>query len=345
MTYLDERIPKIVNRIHAKFSLTPPIPVEDIVSRYADLFYDDLPNKIDGLCLGLKQGRGKPKVILNKNTLKTRKRFTLGHELGHILIPSHYGNIIEHFRNQIENNESNPSENINVDYWIREKEADSFSSLLLMPQKYMEELFIEFTSINGQLQAKSAIQHLLNECDVSIHAAFIRSSKFLPKNNIICMANGSSNLINIQKSQDTNIPYRSAEEYFNLSEDQIPNGIKEKFDIGPYNFVNWWFPLLEPPEINKSSDWRALLKSSIDYEFNEESEEERKDIAQSLTGILAHINSRQNKKDLKEMYSNAIHRIEADNKYKKMLKNKDFQDFLLIKIDEMIKKRKNFNKQ
>lgn len=340
MNYLDERIPKIVNRIHTRFSLTLPIPVEDIVSRYADLFYDDLPNKMDGLCLGLKQGRGKPKVILNKNTLNTRKRFTLGHELGHILIPSHHGNIIEHFRNQKENNEGVYSENANVDYWIREREADHFSSLLLMPQKYMENLFFEFTSIDGQLQAQSAIKHLLGECDVSIHAAFIRSSKFLPKNNIVCMANEISQYIHQGKSHDTNIPYRSAEEYFNLSEDQIPNGIKEEFNIGPYKFVNWWFPLLEPPEINNSLDWRILLKSSIDHEFNEESDEERKNIAKSINGILAYINSKPNKQTLKEIYSNAIHRIESDKNYKKLLENKDFQGFLIKKIEEMIERRR-----
>jgi len=87
---------RIARRLVERLALTPPVNIKSLVRSYADLSFRHIPEPgVDGICLNLKVPGKRPKVVVNSGNPTTRKRFTLAHELGHILIPWHLGSIID----------------------------------------------------------------------------------------------------------------------------------------------------------------------------------------------------------------------------------------------------------
>ncbi|WP_428983137.1 ImmA/IrrE family metallo-endopeptidase [Phytohabitans maris] len=48
----------------------------------------DWPYNCDGLTVGLTSG-SRPQIFIKSSSNKPRERFTVGHELGHVLLPWH----------------------------------------------------------------------------------------------------------------------------------------------------------------------------------------------------------------------------------------------------------------
>ena len=87
-------------------------------------------------------------IFLNKNLIKTRARFTIAHELGHILLKH---NNLEH--------------TIHTNIGIEEYQANIFARCLLMPAIVLKELnYI-------------TPQDIANICDVSLQSAEYRSER------------------------------------------------------------------------------------------------------------------------------------------------------------------------
>lgn len=86
--------------------------------QYAIIIYKSIPvDGVDGVCLNLKTADKTPTVIVNADSARTRQKFTLAHELGHIIIPWHLGTFIDKV------DESNGTSN--TEYWVIEREANS----------------------------------------------------------------------------------------------------------------------------------------------------------------------------------------------------------------------------
>lgn len=115
---------KIARKILALHKLTVPFDLDELVSKYSEVIYKTIPiSGVDGICMNLKCPGKKTKVIVNTSTSVNRQRFTLAHELGHIIIPWHLGTIID----DLNINKTNSK------YWNLETEANRFASELLMP--------------------------------------------------------------------------------------------------------------------------------------------------------------------------------------------------------------------
>ncbi len=100
----------------------PEEPITDIfrlleVSGIVVIELDEVPESFDGV--SFKTDKGTPVIIINKKFPNDRKRFTLAHELGHILM---------HNSNDI------PTPEYRTDA-IKENEANRFASEFLMPEK------------------------------------------------------------------------------------------------------------------------------------------------------------------------------------------------------------------
>jgi len=152
---------KMARRLIKKHSLEVPFDVRDLVQEYAEVLYKPIPiDGVDGICLHLKTAGKTPKVIVNTNASETRQNFTLAHELGHIIIPWHYGSIADEIQEEVVN--------FNSSYWQLEREANRFASELLMP----------FDWIFSRYKENPRPDHLLAEisyqCAVSDIAAKIR---------------------------------------------------------------------------------------------------------------------------------------------------------------------------
>lgn len=87
--------------------------------------FDDVTEKFDGV--SFKTDKGIPVIILNKNFSNDRKRFTLAHELGHLIM-----HIIGDFPFPNYRNEK-----------VRENEANRFASEFLMPEEDIKSSLID----------------------------------------------------------------------------------------------------------------------------------------------------------------------------------------------------------
>src|SRR5271165_5857561 len=118
----------LAQRVVARFSLSPPIDVAMVAERYATVEYCDIPLRVDGICLDLKRTGKRPTIIINVNQPRRRKRFTLAHELGHVLIPWHRGSLYDDF--------SMLDADTQFDRREMEGEANRFASELLIPSTW-----------------------------------------------------------------------------------------------------------------------------------------------------------------------------------------------------------------
>ncbi len=75
-----------------RHGFAPPVPVHDLTRRFATLEFELIPGGCDGLILGLANAPvEKPTIIVSAGAPKRRQRFTIAHELGHLLLPWHAG--------------------------------------------------------------------------------------------------------------------------------------------------------------------------------------------------------------------------------------------------------------
>jgi len=112
--------------------LTLPIPIEEIARQLdiTDIVDIDADGFVGGLITDTSRSTGS--IILQRDLIEERRRFTIGHELGHFLMVHHKGaaggfrcTAVDMRRNQ-RGGELTPA-------MRQEVEANEFSSLLLMP--------------------------------------------------------------------------------------------------------------------------------------------------------------------------------------------------------------------
>ena len=122
----------VIEIFRAEPDLPIPVPVEKLAAQLGVSSIDDL--ETDGFIGGLITNETKSSgvILVNQNLFKERRRFTIGHELGHFLIPSHKPGKDDRFLCSM-------SDLLQLDPKIAdmrlrwEAEANRFSSLLLVP--------------------------------------------------------------------------------------------------------------------------------------------------------------------------------------------------------------------
>jgi Zn-dependent peptidase ImmA (M78 family) len=111
---------------------TIPVPIHEIAKDLdiVDIRYFETDGFEGGLVAFEDKSEGT--ILVNGNSSEKRQRFTIGHELGHFLIPTHTGKRGE-FLCTKEDLRANRSSDITK---RKEIEANQFSVELLMPEKY-----------------------------------------------------------------------------------------------------------------------------------------------------------------------------------------------------------------
>ncbi len=140
----------------------PPVVFDDILDKFnIKVFYDDFDN-IDGIALK------SPKlgiIVINRNLSFVRQRFTIAHELGHLVMP-HRG---EYYICYTGRNK------------VMERTANRFAAELLMPKPMVVKLLKKY-STNRDFQidvvahilqvSKSALYARLRELNIKRSAPF-----------------------------------------------------------------------------------------------------------------------------------------------------------------------------
>jgi Zn-dependent peptidase ImmA (M78 family) len=164
------KIDRLVRELlHTHQVRRPPVPVDDIArAQGAEIVIKIFNNEISGLLL-----RANDKVIIGveKRQPETRQRFTISHELAHLLL--HDGEEVRvdtNFRINLRSPESSTAED------IEEIEANAFAAALLMPEEFLREDLANFVL---DVDDPHLVQQLAKLYDVSAQAMTIRLTNLL----------------------------------------------------------------------------------------------------------------------------------------------------------------------
>ena len=327
MKISTEMIPmhNLARRVVEKYSLPVPIDVKSLVERYAELAFESIPvGGVDGISLNLKIPGKTTRVIVEKSAPPARQRFTLAHELGHILIPWHVGTIVDQIDPDLAD--------VSSDYWRMEVEANTFAAELLMPHSWIEKLI-------GDISNLADLHRAISEtCDVSAESAGIRLMQFLPKN--IVYASERDGLVEFSGRTEGTLAGK-----LNRG-DRFPCRI---FDYNKQHYVSeinrsrlhWW---LLPDSIQLDVDvtddrsWREILDIILlDIGIPDS---ETPSVKASINGIIGYANSeckRRNESNVGSIVSACIQRFHDRHEFASLVQHADFDVFLYKRVQDLRK--------
>ncbi len=182
---------KLARRLIQKHALQVPIDLESLIKQYATLIYRRIGIKgVDGVSINLKTPGKRPTVLVEESLGFARRKFTLAHELGHIIIPWHIGTIAD---------ETYPASLKDFRYAELEQEANRFAAELLMPQEWV---LSEYQNQAGRLAKLHA--QIITQAGVSHLAAAIRMVQILPPN-IIFVLGKNGVVVDAGKTEGTRV--------------------------------------------------------------------------------------------------------------------------------------------
>lgn len=304
------------NRLHEKYSLTLPVDINFVARKFADLRFHSIPHNIDGICIGLKKIGKRPKIIINTNSHQNRIRFTIAHEIGHIVIPWHVGTVIDHI--EYYHNDSSY-----VDY-ENEKEANFFASNLLMPEDWMK-------SFLGMKNNLAKITETISiKAKVSYLAAAFRFISLLPPGFLLIVK--KNGLVKYAcKSPNTPVYLPKLNEKFSIKKTFYLS--KNLYNHKITNNIYYWVELPTKIPLLQSSDknWRPKLEIILKNIFPST---EIIIAKRSLNGIFGNLKGTMNTNDTdfcEKFISRSINRLSNDETFKDILKHDLFQKFISCK--------------
>lgn len=301
-----------------RHNIEPGFSIEDILNLYADVSFESIPNAIDGISLYLKSSTRRPFVIISDQFPKVRQRFTMAHELGHILIPWHLGVIISH-------TEGSKPDYDNF-YDECEAEANRFAAELLMPSDWIRELIRLESPVE-------AFKTVVETAKVSGLAAFYALCKHLPDDYIAVIADAKGNVVKSASSESrVQLPLEGEKLKSHLSFTTADS--TEEYAIKGGHIVYFIRHIFRcAPTISSGGTWRDIL-----YRILEDIGEDRS-VVTKICGCLAYINNQAKNRD--EFFKKGKQRISSDSRFSEIYNHKDFDQFLAMRIDEFISNRKS----
>ena len=309
-------VEKMARRILQRHSLKPPYDLDALVSHYGDVEYYPFPVSADGVTIGI-GGESNPKILINSSTPNTRQKFTLAHELGHVIIPWHTGTIISHVEYGHE---------LDLDYMQMEKEANLFSAELLLPSSWLLEVLERYESIG------SYIKYITDESGTSREAALIKIFNVIESSIVLVEVSDNGEIIKEYKTKDapssTNLYGR------NIADQNIfaTATSEEEFEIGDRKYKAWRFNV-ELLEENDSRTWRQILAVVLD-------DTNCQDLQQSVNAILPGRYNRNKDKSEEEIISLALRSYDGREKLKDIILHQLLPQYVVKRIKELIAKNK-----
>jgi Zn-dependent peptidase ImmA (M78 family) len=141
----------------------PPVPVEDIARRLgARVSFEHFGPSVSGM---LYRDGANAVIGVNATHAKTRQRFTIAHEIGHLRL--HEGRPMFVDRSvRIDRRDANAALGVDPD----EIEANSFAAALLMPESMIFAAVTHSSTRQATVEVEEIIRRLANRFDVSPQA-------------------------------------------------------------------------------------------------------------------------------------------------------------------------------
>ncbi len=269
----EERVAaKLVQRLN----LEPPIDVGKVAQQFVDVELEPIPGECDGLVLGLQGGRARPLVLLDNGQAKPRIRFTLAHELGHVLLPWHFGNSFLCETSRVRLFEASADYNF-------EPEANRFAAELLVPSSWLDRLMAGLGS-----DRVAPLMDALRLADVSAYVACLRLREALPAGHTFVISRGGTVLIS-GRTQGRGLyavnPPETGENFERERLDRFAHHV-EDLDYGSTH-VTWWTFRGEQPPAGAGVDSRSsrqVLDVMLERHLDDAGERSR--VRASLGGVI-----------------------------------------------------------
>jgi IrrE N-terminal-like domain len=243
----------LARRVLQKFELSPPIDIFGLVTHYAKIYSLRLPLDVDGCSLYLKVPGKQPLVILNETRPPKRKRFTLAHELGHVLIPWHIGTILDEI--------DFAGNGKDLPYWELENEANRFAAELLMPRRWVRKLAGRFEN------PCEVVERVIEMADVSMDAALIRLRSILDPGYVYALVDNEGLVVSSGRSDGTFVT--APERGLYLDKDTAFPASDARWESRGRDRVWVWWRFANEVELPISSDerdWREILNGILSGE-------------------------------------------------------------------------------
>ncbi len=312
-------------RLHKKYSLSLPVDLEKIAKKYAQLRYTDIPFEIDGISANLKKTGSQPSIIVNSKRPRKRQRFTLAHEIGHVLIPWHMGTIFD-----ITDIDSSSA----VSYWQMEAEANAFAIELLMPSYWVQELILQNKNI-----AEVTLE-IINRADVSAIAATLRLRSELPPNYIFIVVGKDGVVTYSGRSDGTyTTPVITGTNYDVERQYKHAENIY-KFDTSWDSYYWIQMPDSLPLPLVQYRPWRDVLEDILE-EVLDNSEYKVK-FKNQLNGVIgfAHGSLKRRSEQVceEQLYAACMQKLSSKENLKMIINHSLFSEFLISKIKDLVSK-------
>lgn len=318
---------KLAARLLERHNLTPPYNLEELASQYADIGFLRFPVEADGVSLGLKQV-DKPKIYINSLRPLVRRRFTLAHELGHVIIPWHIGNIVSH------TDFVDCEQEINIayrgkdyEYQQIEGEANRFAAELLIPTSWLNNFFREVeTSI-----FKEILVEVMEQSGSSKDTTLIKTFSVLPPGYTCVEIDHESKVINSFVSPNTQV-YKLGLGADCSSDNYLVFKDKTFFSLGERNYILWSFEnSMEPPNESLALTWREVLNII----FEDTGLQDKK---QSINAILpSRFQSVKDRSD-SEVFACIIHRYSERGDLENFVQHPLFEQYVVKRLKELRQK-------
>lgn len=317
----------LARRLHDKYNLVPPIDIERLLARYADVEIVTIPFDVDGVCIGLKVPGRRPRVLVNDTAVLTRRRFTMAHELGHVVIPWHIGLIVDQLEGE--------AGGTDPEYWALEAEANRFASELLMPTSWV------LDQISQHEDPGALVYAVARDASVSFTAALIKILDILPPGYTFAKTHEGI-VVWAQRSRGT------------FSAPPVHGSKIDKYDFADQAEQSWavyrsegtyrWWRFPKAPEgefICPDGTWRDLL-DEIMSDLGLEKDEDVK-FRRSLHGIIAATNGsvRQDRR-MASVYDACINRLRAAARDRRAMleftQHEKYDAFVRLRVKELVEK-------
>lgn len=309
-------IEKMAALLLARHKLYPPYDLDDLAGVYGDVEYLDIPFEVDGIAIGIGGGET-PQIIINGSAPSTRKKFTLAHELGHIVIPWHIGTIFSHI----------DSADLDLEYREMESEANQFASELLIPRSWLLGVQDNFSSF------ASFVEHVLESTGASRDAVLIKIFNTIELPIICSQVDVSGEILSFYQSKTAPTGATLVGKNINVDSLFPTAGSEESFYLGDRSYRSWSFFNSEIVETD-SRPWRDILVQIL-------KEADSKDLQLSINAVLPSQYSSHKEKPVDQICSKVMHTYGAREKFKSIMDHPLLPQYVIKRIKELVAKNEH----
>ncbi|MFJ4170284.1 ImmA/IrrE family metallo-endopeptidase [Paenarthrobacter sp. NPDC089714] len=334
---------RLADTIVERYDLKPPVDIEAVLSKFAAIhdLVRDIPN-IDALLLGLDGDL--QEVFLNPARLRQRRRFTMAHELGHILIGWHQA----HELLCVADGESDDNEEPDLPVRIsgfdvtsqeiraQELEADAFAARALVPRRFVESIAdMEVAEMLGSLE----------DADVSVPAGMRALSDSLAPGYVFALLDDRNAVMKTWHSGGlrTGVPTISGVVRGELIDKK--KALRTLTDTGwAYHYGRriWWGKAeVDLPVLAVGTDWKPVLNQIIHDVSAGDSVMERS-LVQTISGICGSLVNDVDDATLERMAGLLVLRLKRRSELDSFVGHPAFSDFVhsrAITLYEALRRR------